>query len=143
MYDNYRIYTIILTSVRCTINNGKNPIMYDNFRVFSRSSKHTSYRFSLWPRIISQALLPARKHVHTHIHTHAHTQAPHGVARNPLPARQHYYTTVLPLQFRSMTACNLYRKRIPQPTTSANTAQVDVASDDDSDLEIEFESFEC
>ncbi len=82
-------------------------------------------------------------HASTYTHTYTRTQAPHGIARNPLPARQHYYTTVLPLQFRSMTACNLYRKRIPQPTTSANTAQVDVASDDDSDLEIEFESFEC
>jgi len=32
-YDNYRICTIILTSVRCTVNNEKNPIMYDNFRI--------------------------------------------------------------------------------------------------------------
>ncbi len=76
MYDNYRIYTIILTSVRCTINNGKNPIMYDNFRVFSRSSKHTSLPLlSLTPNHYagSPACTQARTHTHTHAHTHTGT----------------------------------------------------------------------
>ncbi len=102
MYDNYRIYTIILTSVRCTINNGKNPIMYDNFRVFSRSSKHTSYRFSLFSDPESfRRLSCLHASTYTHTYTRTHTHRHHTVS--PATRCLHVNTTVLPkktVQFR-------------------------------------------
>ncbi len=104
MYDNDRIYTIILTSVRCTINNGKNPIMYDNFRVFSRSSKHTSYRFSLSDpesfRRLSCLHASTYTHTYTRTHTHTHTHTTHTHRHHTVsPATRCLHVSTTTLQF--------------------------------------------